>query len=373
MNKLTVIKHIIGFVFTTVLISTVHSEETKATHIGYFEGKRFSSYIKTFEGTTKNLRDLDVNVQFPASDACFTTDGTKKSRTLWPKYAQALLARKDLDIIFAAGTDATRELLKAAHCLPPTNPDCDLPTPVVSCCVSDAIKSNFVLNATDSGIDNFTVRIVPERYTRMFRIFHDELQFKKLGIIYSDSPDGKQFANIKDAQMVAKERGFELELATLAKDEEITAEVCQNALESLIDKGIDAFYLSVFTCFEWGDPAYDTMQHLTYLKARKIPVLARQGTRDIKAGALMGLSTIDFSSRSRFMTERLQEVMRGEKPRNAPMVDPSPPKVALNMTTAEAVGMTPSTTLLEMVSEIYVDQQPPENAKSLFKSPCSVD
>lgn len=346
--------------------------DAEPIQIGYFEGKRFSSYIKTFEQMHGDLKASNTPVAFPAQDACYTTDGKPASRALWPEQARQLLARQDLDLIFAAGTDASREILKAANCFPPTNPDCDLPTPVVSCCVSDAIRSQLVLGPTDSGVENFTVRIVPERYTRMFRIFHDEVGFTKLGILYAEGPDGLQLANVEDARTVARERGFALELAKLPKNAEITRELCQNTLQSLVDQGIDAFYMTVFTCFEWGNPAYDPMQFQTFLKNQKIPVLARQGSKDVKAGALMGFSTVDFSSRGRFMTDRVLDVVAGKKPRDLPMVDPSPPKVALNMTTAKALGITPSPALLEMASEVYTGQQAPNNAKAMFVSPCEL-
>ena len=48
----------------------------------------------------------------------------------------------------------------------------------------------------------------PARYQRQIEIFHDLFAFKKLGMVYDDSPEGRVYAALEDVQKVAAEHGF---------------------------------------------------------------------------------------------------------------------------------------------------------------------
>lgn len=320
--------------------------------IGYMEAGPSAIYDNTFSAIQKALDEMGWGnkIEF-VKDARFSPGWSPEERKTWEQTAEKLIAYPDLDLIFSAGTDATSLLLKADKGK----------VPIVAGAVSDAVKSGFVLNEEDSGRDNFTVRIVPGRYKRMFKIFHDEVAFKKLGLLYVDSENGKKYANVSDAEEIAAERGFQIIHYKI--NESLTPEECMTALKTLVKKGIDAFYIPSLTCFEWEK--YDVKEYLTYLMEHKIPSFARQGSQDVKAGALMGFSTVNYSERGRFLADKIIRILEGNKPRNLKMVDKAPPKIALNLYVAQKLGFEPSFDILGASDEIYQEITLPE--KRLLK------
>jgi hypothetical protein len=363
-----------------LLCASTNTSLASEFRVAYIEGNRFSSFIMTYQAVKKRLHELGVadKLEFPMPDACYSpnNDLTKEEREAeLARMAHDLLVRKDIDMIFAAGTDATAALLNHSGCIDnenkrvrEDNPACQLPIPIIASSVSDAVKSGFVLNIHDSGIDNFSVGITPDGYIRMVRVFHDEVQFKKLGLLYIDSESGRQFSNVEDAQVVAKERGFSLVHQILT--EPVTQAQCDTALKKMVSQGIDAFYMSVFTCFEWGKPHNDVVHNIAYLLDNKIRIFARQGSRDVKAGALMGFSSLDFSARARFVVDMMIKVMQGSKPRNLSMIDQSLPTIALNLYTAQKIGFDPSFDILGASDEIYQEITAPDNTQAMILSPC---
>lgn len=308
--------------------------------IGIFEAGTSSIYTETLRATKIALKEMGWGdkIQFP-EDAYISPGWEPEARKNWDSSAQKLLARKDLDLFFVLGTDATSIMLKHNTG----------EKPIVAGGVSDAVRSKFVLNEHDSGVDNFTIRIVPGRYARMFRIFHDEVNFQRLGLLYMDTDNGHKYANVADAELVAKERGFKIIPYKISSEQ--TPEQCLNALNHLIKEKVDAFFMPSLTCFEWK--RFDVQKHLELLTKNRIPTFARQGSEDVRGGALMGFSTVDYSSRGRFLAERIIQALQGEKLRTLKMVDNAPPKIALNLYVAQEIGFDLSFDILGASDEIY--------------------
>ncbi len=77
--------------------------------------------------------------------------------------------REDINFVIAMGTAATAALLKVNN----------YKKPIMAMWVADPLGAGFVKNLDDSGIDNFTTRIIPNRWKIMFEIFYDVVHFKK--------------------------------------------------------------------------------------------------------------------------------------------------------------------------------------------------
>ncbi len=336
----------IGYACFLVIAGLVSAESIAEKYrFGYFEAGPFPPYTKSRVATMKVLEEMGWGdkIEF-VPDAEFSPGWKNKQQ--WPIDAQKLMARKDLDLIFVGGTAATAAMLKTNNGT----------TPILSIGVSDAVKSKFVIDEEDSGVDNFWVRIIPGRYLRMFRIFHDEVGFKKLGLLYADTEDGRRYCSVGDAYAVAKERGFEIVEHKI--NESRTPEECMAGLEDLVKQGMDAFFMATLTCFDWDK--WDAAKHLRYLEKNQIPTFARQGSEDVQAGALMGFSTIDFSNRGRFVADKIIKILQGEKPRSLQMADYAPPMIAINLEVARAVGVDFSFELLGASDEIYQEIVLPE-------------
>ncbi len=325
------------------------AEEKKIYRIGYLESDPYWIFSYELAAIKEALTEMGWGnkIEFP-SDAYFSPGREEEKKPLWLQRAKELMARKDIDLIISAGTDATSVILEANNGK----------TPIVGIAVSDPIKSNFVLNPTDSGVDNFTVRIVMDRFRRMFEIFHEVVGFKKLGLIYWNTENGKKYTNLEEAHLVAKERNFEV-VEYNKVSETGKAGDCLKGLEELVSQDIDAFYIPALNCFDWKTS--DVKMLLDYLNQNKIPTFARNGTRDVKAGALMGFSSVDFSGRGKFVADKIVKILQGEKPRSLAMVDNAIPKISINLFVAQQIGFNPAFDFLAVSDELFQEITLPED------------
>jgi len=341
---------IIAMMFFAVFLPvSTNAESQKIWRIAYFEAGTYGTFSYELEAIKKSLAEMGWKdkIEFP-TDAYISPGWEEDKKPLWSVKAAELMSRKDIDLIIAAGTDGASTVLKVNNGK----------IPIVAISVSDPIKSKFVLNEKDSGIDNFTVRIVPNQFKRMFEIFHDVVGFKKLGLIYSDTENGIRYANVEEAKQVAQERNFEVieysNVSTAEKQEE-----CLSGLKYLAEQKVDAFFIPSLNCFDWK--TNDVKILLDFLNEKKIPCFARSGTRDVKAGALMGFSTVDFSSRGKFVADKIVRILQGEKPRSVQMVDNAIPKISFNLHVAETIGFNPPFDILAASDELFQEITLPED------------
>lgn len=342
-------------VFALSSVSFAETMDNKTTQvdrkyrIGYLEGGPFWVFDETLKAIKKSLDKMGWGdkIEFP-KDAFFSPGWEPEKKEELDKRAKELMARDDLDLIITAGSDATEAILKANNGR----------IPIIAESVSDAVKSKFVVSEKDSGVDNFTVRIVPGRYLRMFKLFHDVVKFKKLGLIFPDTENGRKFTNLEDALQAAKERGFEVvEYKKLSRAE--STEECLQGIEWLLQQGIDAFFIPSLVCTDWTTS--DVEKLINLLMEHKIPTFAREGTKYVKAGALMGFSSIDFTDRGVFLADKMVKILQGAKPRSLPMVDERMPKLSFNLSVAEKIGFNAPFDLLATSDEIFKEITLPED------------
>lgn len=316
--------------------------------IGYLEGGSYWLFSDSMEAVKASLQSrgwLD-RIEFPG-DARFSPGWDNKDQ--WSKKASELMDRDDLDLIIAAGTDAARALLEENN----------NKTPVVGMAISDPVGAGLVESTENSGVDNFTVRQDPGRYKRMFEMFHEVVEFDKLGLIYPDTESGRQYTNLKDAREVAGKRGFEvLEYDRITTE---STEDCLRGIKFLLNQGMDAFFIPSLLGFDWQES--DVEKILNYLNENSVLTFARNGSRDVKAGALMGFSTVDFSRRGDFLSDMIISILEGEKPGSLNMVDKGSPKISFNLHVANKIGFNPPYDLLSATDELYREIILPENRK----------
>lgn len=331
----------------TVLLSVLAMSSAIAAdfRIGYFEIGHNERYDAMFQAFLKTLKDRgwEKKLEFPP-EAHMSVNITDTEAEMNRK-AKVLLARTDIDAIIVMGTFGTDAILNGY----------DGRLPIFAEVVTDAVKEGFVSNENDSGKDNFTVSIAPNRYKNMFRIFHEEVSFKALGIMYSETRERHKESNTDDAEMIAQERDFITVSYNLSEHKlgDNTAG-CLEGLKELVNKGIDAFFIPSLNCFKMEKSGSSNDKKLmTFLLAKKIPTFARRGTDYVKSGAMMGFSE-DFDTQGKTLADKLFNVLvSGEKPRNLSMIDNSPPKLVLNLAVAQRIGFKLSFDILGASDEIY--------------------
>jgi len=337
---------IIVTILCLVLLSSVASAEKKQYRIAYIEAGEYWTYTETYNAIKEYLAKNEWGNKVTYPKELYFSPGWDHKAEL-QQAAEKLMGRDDVDLVVAAGTAATASVLKYNN----------QKTPILAMAVADAVKSKFVTSQDDSGVDNFTVRIVPGRYKRMFEIFHEVVGFQKLGLIYPDNENGRKYSNVEDAQQVATELGFEIVAFDQIGDAEASTD-CEAGISYLMDQGVDAFFIPALNCFDWK--LSDVEGLLNKLTQKKIPTFSREGTRTVKAGALMGFSTYDFTDRGRFLGERTIKILNGEQPRKLTMVDNATPKITFNLKTAADIEFDPSVDILAASDEIYQEIELPQ-------------
>ncbi len=328
---------------------TVMESEAKTYRIGYIEIYPFWAFDEVLINTKTALKANGwlEKIEFP-DDAQIKGGQTPYTPEELEKKSQELFARKDLDLIISAGTPATAAILKANNGS----------IPIIAIAVSDPLKSGFVKNAHDSGIDNFTARVVLGRYEKMFTIFHDVVQFKTLGLMHDGTENGKKYTHLEDAYIVSKMRGFKIIEYNNIRIGDNT-DKCIEGLSWLLDQGMDAFFIPALTCFDWKES--DVKKLIDFFIEHKIPTFGREGSIYVKSGALMGFSGIDWADRGKYVANKIIKIFEGVKPRDLTMLDNPTPKISFNTYTADKIGMKIPIELVETFDEIFYDITLPEN------------
>lgn len=340
--KLKIVKFILFVLLFSIFFSFSYAHG-KRYKIGYIEGGEYWLFDHTFASLKKAVDEKGWTNKIIFPENARVSPGWDKLETL-NKNAEDLMARKDLDLIISAGTDATSAILKKNN----------NKTPIIALAVSSPLKSGFIKTLKDSGIDNFTTRVVEKRFERMFIIFHGVVGFKNLGLIYPDTENGRKYTNLKEAKNIASSRNFKISEFILKQ--ETTAD-CLKALEHLIKKDqIDAFFIPSLLPFDLNKGSVDKI--LSFLRKNKIATFARNGSRYVKAGALMGFSSIDFTARGNFLANQLISILNGTKPRALNMIDNAVPKISFNLKTASEINFDPSFDFLGSTDEIFTDIEP---------------
>ncbi|MBP3730481.1 MAG: ABC transporter substrate-binding protein, partial [Mailhella sp.] len=207
--------------------SAQSAEKEKIWRVLYVEGGSFSNYQKTLAYTARGLQKLGIidngQVEIPKDtesaygmwlwleehakgrikflrDGFYSAEWDGEIRKIIKKVIiERVKKRKDVDLIIAMGTwsglDMTQE---------------DLGIPVFSMSVTDAVSAGIVQSASDSGKDNVHAQVEPGRFKRQISLFHEIFHFKKLGVPFEDTPEGRNTAAMDEIESAASELGIEL-------------------------------------------------------------------------------------------------------------------------------------------------------------------
>ena len=92
----------------------------------------------------------------------------------------------------------------------------------------------------------------------------------------------------------------------------------------------------------------------------KIPTFSQAGSAEVKLGILLSLSQAGFRYIGEFHAQAIAKVFNGAKPNQLEQLFEDPPKIAINLKTAELIGFDPPIVLLGAADEIFHDITKPE-------------
>lgn len=350
------------------------SQTHKKWRVAYVEGGPYTDYQQIFAGTVRGLAKLGLiengDIPVPSNSEStremwgwlcanaggdrleFLPDGYYSAN--WDEKLRAsnkadimrrIHERGDVDIIFAFGTWAGQDMATDEHSVP-----------TFSMSVTDAVDAGIVASAEDSGRDHVHAQVEPGRYERQVAIFHDVFKFRRMGVVYEDTPDGRSSSGIPAVEKAARELGIELVPCTTTlnlPDLDQSFENLRRCVESLSTR-CDAIYLTVNTGMQ-GQRIKELLQPII---AAGIPSFSQSGPGETRLGVLMSLAQTDFDDVGLFEANAVAKVLDGAKPREVNQIFEGPLGLAINLKMAMLIGWNPPFEILAAVDEIH--QQIPD-------------
>ena len=243
--------------------------------------------------------------------------------------------------MIAVGTWAGKDLANNRHT-----------TPTLILTASDAVGAGIIKSNEDSGYDHVQAHVDPSRYERQLSIFQDVIEFKKLGIAYEDSVDGRSYAALEIVNKVAKKKKFEVVTCFTQSDivdQDAAGKSVVTCFEKLAAAKVDGIYVT-----QQGGVNSKTITTLVKIaNGHRIPTFSQSGSQEVKNGILISLSNSDFKYVGLYHAKLIAKIFNGAKPRQLDQIFEGPPKVAINLKTAQLIGFDPPMVLLGASDEIY--------------------
>jgi len=333
--------------------------------IGYYEGGSYSNYPLHLEAlvqglvklgwlapvdfsnardedrTQKMWRYLSKEVNSPYLEfietaywsANWNDTDRQKNRTA----CLAQLQAEKLDLIIAMGTWAGQDLANDRHRVPTIGID-----------ISDPLQSGVIASAEDSGFDHVYVRCDPERETRKLRVFHSLVGFKKLGIAYVDTPDGRAYAAVDAIHRVAAERKFTVIACDAPVSDSDTAKCVQGLCECHAKLGQQAD--AIFITTHRGMAIETISKVLAPVFQHRIPTFSQRGVEEVEYGVLMSITSPIIGLHH---AKVIASIFNGVRPRDMEQVLKDPLRIAINMETARRIGYNPPQNIFRITDAVY--------------------
>ncbi len=340
----------------------------KKWRIGYYEGGDYLQYQMTLMATVRGLMKLgwiepatiprqageqtgklwawladnlaSDYLEF-VKDAHYSASWDEETRM---RTAVALTNRlsteKDIDLLIAMGTWAGKDLANDRH---------STPTMVLS--TSDPLSAGIITSVEDSGFDHVHARVDPHRYERQVKIFHEIIGFKRLGVAFEDSVNGRSYAAIDVVERLSKERGFQVQRCYTKSDIPDISVAEKSVIDCFEELAyiVDAIYIT-----EQGGVTRGSIPKLVEIANRRnIPTFSQAGVEEVRFGVLTSLSQAGFRYVGEFHAETFAMVFNGAKPNQLEQLFEEPPKIAINLGTAELIGFDPPLVLLGAADEVF--------------------
>jgi putative tryptophan/tyrosine transport system substrate-binding protein len=186
-----------------------------------------------------------------------------------------------------------------------------------------------------------------------FNGFNGELAAKRLALLHQLAPKANRVAvlvnpadattaetTLQDSQEAARAIGLEIAALNASTSDEIDA-----AFATLAHEHIEALIVAL-------DPFFFTRRvQLATLAARDRIATAHPNRDSVAAGGLMSYAA-DFVEGFHQVGVYTGRILKGEKPENLPVLQPTKFELVVNMTTAKALGLTVPETLLATADEV---------------------
>jgi putative ABC transport system substrate-binding protein len=214
-------------------------------------------------------------------------------------------------------------------------------TPIVFNLGSDPVKDGLVASLNRpggniTGVTFFSNLLAAKRMERL----HDLLPDAAVVAMLLNPNNANAELELNDAELAARTLGLKLIVFRATTEHEIDM-----AFASLAQQGASALLVAVDAFFG------NRMAQILALAARHAIATCVGGTRDVAAGGLMsyGVNRLDTNRQFGIYTGR---ILKGEKPADLPVIQPTKFEFAVNLKTAKALGLTVSRDILLLADEV---------------------
>lgn len=285
------------------------------------------------------------------ADGFYAEDWNKEQRkTVKAQLVERLHKKKDIDFIIALGTWAGQDMA-----------DAQIKTPVMVFSASDPLKAGIVKTNEYSGWPHLHARVDPTRYQRQVQLFHDIVGYRKLGVVYENTPEGRTYAAIADVEKMAAEIGFEVVSCFSVNQTPDLKQANSSVVEchEFLAPKVDAVYITNQT----GVNDANMPAMMAPLLKRRIPTFSQPGSQLVKLGALMSIAQAGFKYVGEFHARTAGQIFNGATPGDLPQIFEDPPKISLNLETAKTIGYNPPIEILVAADEIFRKIEKPDIPK----------
>jgi ABC-type uncharacterized transport system substrate-binding protein len=254
-----------------------------------------------------------------------------------------ILKSDNVDFMIAMGMWAGQDIMNDTHSVP-----------VIYMGSSFPIQRYFERDKSDKGIpDHVYFPKDPDFLLRQVLMFKKITKFKKLGVVYEASSEGRFLACLEILKSQAKRNGFELVAIRILpykkmdSKEKLKEEI--DAYKKLASQ-IDAAWL---TSFFINDPAA-AEKILKPLFKHRIPTWYPHGRTGITNGAVFGLIH-NPQNRARHYASITSKILNGIKPSSLIKKLPIDTQLVINYAAADKIGLQMPRVLLAAAKKSYLN------------------
>lgn len=334
--------------------------------IAYYEGGPFSDYTDTMRTLVTGLIELgwitgddppnhrkerpkpylewliknkSPFLSFKPED-CYSANWDDQRRATIRSELLTKLENDAVDLVIAMGTWAGLDLANNRHTVP-----------VLVLSTSDPVGAGIIDSAEKSGLHHVTARVDPNRYLRQIRMFHRIVGFDSLGIAFENTPEGKLYSAINEANRIARERGFKIitcEIIDNPANIQKANKACFECYRQLSKKA-DAVYVTALTCAD-----RETDDIATIFKNSGTPSFSMTGSKWVKSGLLLSISSDSgYTELGKYNANKFGQILNGAVPEKLNQILEDPLDIAVNIKTAEAIKFKMPESILKIAAEIY--------------------
>ena len=323
-------------------------------HVAYIEGDPYVNYAGSLSGLVSGLSEKGI---VDPTEGWGFEEGSDDASVLWnwleshsannvefvpnefyqlifmsdkekAEFVRHMNEDGDIDLILVMGTAAAKFIKEN-----------NIKTDVMIMSVTNAYDAKIVNGTEFSGIDNVWAHISPNRYYNQLNVFYDLFGFKKLGIVYEDSENGRSEVAYKDIKRFAEKKGIELVEEPIAADRKTDGveQYEQKVIEGYhrLAGKVDAVYMT--NC------GYHTPEkipeYLQPLYESGTPVFSQTGKTDVKNGATLTVVRYNFQEIGSFCAEQFIQIMNGKRPGELAQSYDESQAICFNIAAAERAGL----------------------------------